>query len=300
MKVYVHYARENWVLDRYANEFNSQELDFITVDPVKADVIWVLSPWAWSNIPLKVLERKKVVVTIHHVVPEKFDYKNFALRDHYVDLYHVPCQKTKDFISKHTNKPIDVLGYWIDLDFWQPADKANARKEIGIPSDSYVIGSFQRDTEGHDLKSPKLEKGPDLFVDYVKRNKRENMYVLLGGWRRQYVRRELEKANISYILMEQVARSKLRMMYAACDLYIVSSRHEGGPQAALEAPAMKVPIVSTNVGIVSEVLPDNCIVDITKSEYIPTEEDVLEAYDNVQKYNLVDHVQKYGMMFWRV
>ena len=26
-----------------------------------------------------------------------------------------------------------------------------------------LIGSFQRDTEGHDMISPKLVKGPDIF-----------------------------------------------------------------------------------------------------------------------------------------
>ena len=34
-----------------------------------------------------------------------------------------------------------------------------------------LVGSFQRDTEGSDLISPKLIKGPDIFIEIVK-----NMY----------------------------------------------------------------------------------------------------------------------------
>jgi len=299
MRVYAHYARENWVIDRVAAEFNSQNLDFITVDPAKADVIWVLSPWIWNSVPLKMLEQKKVVMTIHHIVPEKFNLKEFLVRDHYVNLYHVPCQKTKDFISQYTNKPIDIIGYWIDLDFWKPESKTAARRALNLDPSDYIIGSFQRDTEGHDLKTPKLEKGPDLFVQYVKENRKENTHVLLGGWRRQYIINELEKEYIKYTMMPLVQRETLKKMYAACDLYVVSSRHEGGPQAVLEAPAMKVPIISTDVGMASAILPEKCVFDVTKGDYIPTTEDVEEAFQNVQQYNLKQHVQNYGMMFWR-
>tara|TARA_Y100000034_G_scaffold20628_3_gene23617 strand:- start:8015 stop:8917 length:903 start_codon:yes stop_codon:yes gene_type:complete len=299
MRVYAHYARENWVIDRQAIEFNAQDLDFITVDASKADVIWIMSPWNWHAVPQKMLENKKVVCTIHHIVPEKFNLKEFLVRDHFVNMYHVPCQKTKDFISQYTHKPIEILGYWIDLDFWQPTNKLAARRELNLDPSDYIISSFQRDTEGSDLKSPKLEKGPDLFVEYVKKNRKKNTHVLLGGWRRQYIINELEKDYIKYTMMPLVSRPTLRLMYAASDLYVVSSRHEGGPQAILEASAMKTPIISTDVGIASAVLPPSCVFNVTESDYAPTKDDIKEAFNNVQQYNLKQHIQNYGMMFWR-
>ena len=45
-------------------------------------------------------------------------------------------------------------------------------------------------------------------------------------------------------------------LYNILDLYIVSSRIEGGPQAIMEAAYTKTPIVSTDVGVASEILSD--------------------------------------------
>ena len=53
------------------------------------------------------------------------------------------------------------------------------------------------------------------------------------------------------------------------DLYVVSSRYEGGPQAVIEAAAMKVPIISNDVGIASKVLDPECVFDINDKKYIP-------------------------------
>ena len=45
--------------------------------------------------------------------------------------------------------------------------------------------------------------------------------------------------------------------YNALDLYIVSSREEGGPKAIVESMASGVPLVSTNVGMASDFINDN-------------------------------------------
>ena len=57
------------------------------------------------------------------------------------------------------------------------------REKYKISNEEFLIGSFQRDTEGSDLFSPKLSKGPDQFIEMVKRNieARENVAVLLTG-----------------------------------------------------------------------------------------------------------------------
>ncbi len=203
MKIFSLAPKENWILDRITKEWSELDPELFTDDPTQADVLWVISPWLWRRIPASLLSEKKVVVTIHHIVPEKFNVnsiRDFIIRDQFVDLYHVPCVKTKEFISQHTNKPIKVIGYWYNGNTWTPYNKSDARKDLELPEDSFIIGSFQRDTEGSDLISPKLEKGPDLFADVVKKisNHIENVYVLLGGWRRQYVISRLEKDNIKY------------------------------------------------------------------------------------------------------
>ena len=304
MKVFVLAPNENWILDRIAEEWKGEYPDLTTDNPAEADIIWLLSAWTWHQIPLNTLAEKKVVATIHHITPSKFtkdSLREFLMRDRFVDAYHVPCQGTKDFISKITTKPINIVGYWYNEEMWYPMDRKESREKLELPADKVIVGSFQRDTEGHDLKTPKLEKGPDLFFEYVNNGfEKDELLVLLGGWRRQYIIRRLDEVGIQYKYFEMAPIEKLKHMYSACDLYVVSSRVEGGPQAALEAAAMKVPIVSNDVGMVSDVLDKNCIFDISDKKYMPTHEDVENSYQKVQKFELKTHVKEYKDMFARI
>ena len=303
MKIFSLAPRENWILDRIIKEWKELKPEYHTDNLEDADLLWVISPWLWRTIPSKLLTNKKVVMTIHHIVPQKFtkdSLREFLARDQIVDQYHVPCQKTKDFISKITKKPIEVIGYWYNSKMWYPTNKTEARKKLQIPADAYVIGSFQRDTEGSDLISPKLEKGPDLFIEAVKKIDKNNLFVLLGGWRRQYVMKRLKEENINFHFIEMAPIETLRDMYACCDLYVVASRTEGGPQAILEASAMKVPIISRDVGMAAAVLNKNCVVDMPEKIYMPVNNDVEVCYNNVKSYDMYTLVNKYISLFTNV
>jgi glycosyltransferase involved in cell wall biosynthesis len=305
MKIFVLAPQEDWICDRLVSEWYSFFPNQSTKNILEADIIWLLAGWCWNHIPVEILKSKKIVVTEHHIVPEKFNqqkYKNFLIRDQFVDLYHVPNEKTKSMVQQLTNKRVEVVPYWLNSNLWSPKSKSKAREALGLPTDKFIIGSFQRDTEGSDLITPKLEKGPDLFCNYLIRNKSswENLHVLLGGWRRQYVQKILDQEKITYTLNEKAQIETVKEMYAACDLYVVSSRYEGGPQAVIEAAAMKIPIISTDVGISSTVLSKNCIVDIENNFYNPTKEDVEHAFKSVKNLDIVKHGYNFLNIFGEI
>ena len=107
MKIFLVAPNENWILDRIKKEWIQINPQLTTDNVNEADIVWLVSPLHWLTLPKSILENKKIVATIHHIVPEKFTSNNlreFAIRDQFVDQYHVPCQKTKDFISKITKK----------------------------------------------------------------------------------------------------------------------------------------------------------------------------------------------------
>lgn len=303
-QVYVHLPRENWIIDRIGNEFvgvtSHQASALPTIDP---DVIWLLGSWCWKQIDPNAYNTRKVLCTVHHEVPEKFEKKkdDFLKRDKYVDAYHVPCQATKDFISQYTDKPVYVLGYWVNEDLWYPEDAIKCRKELNV-DDYAVVGSFQRDTEGHDLKTPKLEKGPDLFCDFMEHmvpHYSGDVMVMLSAWRRQYVQSRLQEAGIPYVYHELPNLDTMRKMYSALDLYVVSSRVEGGPQALLEAAIMKVPIISTRMGMAEDVLHPDCVFDELKL-HIPTDEQIEYAYNKAKSYSLQTYITEYDKMIEEV
>jgi glycosyltransferase involved in cell wall biosynthesis len=302
VKIFVLAPKEDWICDRLVSEFTNEFKSFCVDNPYEADIIWLLAGWCWNHIPVQLLKNKKVIVTEHHIVPDKFTqqkYKNFLIRDQFVDCYHVPNNKTAFFVNRLTNKKVKVINYWLNDKLWIPGSKKEAQKYFGLDSNSFYVGSFQRDTEGNDLQTPKLEKGPDIFCDYLEKHqsKFSNLHVILGGWRRQYVQKRLEAAKIKYTLFEKTSLNNIKKLYEAIDLYIVSSRQEGGPQAIIEAASMKVPIISTDVGIADLILTKNCIVDLTKDFYIPTQEDINKNYENVSKIKLSDQGKKFINLF---
>jgi len=308
MKIFCHIPRENWFCDRYGTEylnFSNHTVSFSEIHE-DTDVIWLLASWCWNQINPKILESKKVVCTIHHEVPWKFDEnreRNFLERDRIVDVYHVPCQKTKDFISKYTKKPIKILTYWCNNHLFKPHNKIEAKKKFGVPLDKFIIGSFQRDTEGHDLKTPKLEKGPDIFVSYVKKIKDsgKDVHVLLNGWRRNYVINELNSLNIPHTYIELPSMSNVVEMYSALDLYIVGSRVEGGPQSIIECGMTNTPVISTDVGIARKFLPDSCIFNPEKYDvYQPKEQDMDYLKNNINSFLIEKQVKKYDLFFEEV
>ena len=66
-------------------------------------------------------------------------------------------------------KPITYIPFWVNQNIWfEIENKLQLRKKYNITEDAYLVGTFQRDTEGKDLVSPKLIKGPDRFVEIAK------------------------------------------------------------------------------------------------------------------------------------
>lgn len=128
--------------------------------------------------------------------------------------------------------------------------RERSRREVGVPEDAFVVGSFQKDGVGWgEGLEPKLIKGPDVLVAALERVRRRvpRLFVLLSGPARGYVRRAFEQRGIAYA-HRYVADDDIPRLYEALDAYLISSRQEGGPKALLEAFATGVPVVTTPVG----------------------------------------------------
>jgi glycosyltransferase involved in cell wall biosynthesis len=140
-----------------------------------------------------------------------------------------------------------------------PHLRVAARDELGMPATAFVVGSFQKDGVGRGAgREPKTIKGPDVLVAVLARlhERIPELVVLLTGPARGYVRGECERLSVPYVHARPKTRDELATAYHALDLYLVTSRQEGGPKSAFEAAAAGVPLVSTRVGQAQELLTD--------------------------------------------
>jgi glycosyltransferase involved in cell wall biosynthesis len=132
-----------------------------------------------------------------------------------------------------------------------PELKKQFRDQFGIPQSATVVGSFQKDGVGWgDGLEPKLIKGPDIFVKAMTalKSRIPELYVVLSGPARGYVKAGLEKQGISYRHFNLPRYADIGELFQTLDLYMITSRQEGGPKAVLESMASGVPLVTTRVG----------------------------------------------------
>ena len=150
-----------------------------------------------------------------------------------------------------------------------------------------------KETEGSDLITPKLIKGPDILLQLIKEMKTtyKNLTVVLTGKRRQYLIKNFEKYEINYKYFEMVDIGQVNELYNILDLYLVTSRVEGGPQAILECAITKTPILSTDVGVASEILSKESIFNI--NNFSDAKVNVEYAYQKVQNYKIPEGMKPF-------
>ncbi len=152
--------------------------------------------------------------------------------------------------------------------------QARAREALGLPASAFVVGSFQKDGVGWgEGLEPKLIKGPDTLVAAVERLRERvpELVVLLTGPARGYVRGELLERGIPYRHVVARSRDEVAQAYHAIDVYLVTSRQEGGPKAVLESMASGAPLVTTRVGQATEIVEsgrNGLLVDVDDAEAI--------------------------------
>lgn len=188
----------------------------------------------------------------------EFDALYEKLRCHHENLSRVQVSHSEmhDVVLEAGIDPQKVfrIPIGVNLDFFPlqtPASAKAARRKYNIPESAAVVGSFQKDGVGWgDGSEPKLMKGPDVFLKVVARLKETvpELFVVLTGPARGYVKKGLEDLNVPYRHCPLQRYPDIGEVYRTLDLYLVTSRHEGGPKAVLEAMACGVPLVTTRVG----------------------------------------------------
>jgi glycosyltransferase involved in cell wall biosynthesis len=149
---------------------------------------------------------------------------------------------------------VHLIPIGINLSFFHYRNEELRRQQrarLEIPDGAFVVGSFQKDGNGwKEGLEPKLIKGPDVFLQTLEALKPSipELFVILTGPARGYVKKGLEQLGIPYKHLFLKDYPDVGRLFPALDLYLVTSRQEGGPKAVLESMASGVPLVTTRVG----------------------------------------------------
>ncbi len=209
----------------------------------------------------KVDPSNKIILTWFHIDPADPRTAFIKELNNKVKLVHTSCFATKEKLIKYglDEKKIIIVPLGVDLNVFKPFSKEKRlaiKKELGLPANKIIIGSFQKDGKGwKDGLEPKLIKGPDIFCDVIEKlSKKYPIHVLLTGPARGYVKKRLQKIGVTHTHIFLKDYLKIVDFYNTLDLYLITSREEGGPKALLEAMACGIPIVTTKVGMANDIV----------------------------------------------
>ena len=262
---------KNWVLNQIADEYKKTFLNFnknISFNEKdfyisKKNSLFVMSKYyAIKNI--KNFEGK-IYFPYFHGIKDTEKLNIIKKNINFVSKIQVSNTLTANFFAENNipEEKYKLIPITIDLSLFDELhklNKENLKEKLEIPKNAFVLGSFQKDGNGwNGGTSPKLIKGPDVFIKTLEilKNKIPELFILLTGPSRGYVKKELNKLNISFKHVNFEKYSDLIKLYKCLDVYLISSREEGGPRAIPESFASRTPLVTTNVGLAADMIKNN-------------------------------------------
>lgn len=129
------------------------------------------------------------------------------------------------------------------------ATRAEARRELGLPADGFVVGWVGRLSR---------EKAPDVLLEALERLRFVpwTASIVGAGPRAPALRRRAEGMGLSHRIRWHGEVPDAARLYRAFDVFVLSSRREGTPVVLFEAMAAGVPVVATRVGGVPDVVTE--------------------------------------------
>ncbi|HVP05116.1 MAG TPA: glycosyltransferase [Dehalococcoidia bacterium] len=138
----------------------------------------------------------------------------------------------------------------VDLGRFDPAagDREGARAELGVAAGSPLIGVVSRLTEERKGISQFLEMAAQLAASCP-----ASRFLVVGdGDLRPRLEAQARELGIGQQTIFTGERKDIPRLLSALDVFVMPSLWEGGPYTLLEAMAMRIPSVTTAVGMVPE------------------------------------------------
>lgn len=264
-----------WALDRELELTRRSLPQTMATGPIGARVIHTVNWRLVAALPRHLLVGRRVLAHMTHDPDVALAQPEFERAAELVGIWLTRSTRAFDVV-KALGLRAALVPYSIDTELFRPLPAASGaiarlRRGLRLPADAYVIGSFQRDSEGDDLSSPKLVKGPDVLLEIARTaSARMPLHVVLAGPRRHWIRGQLAARSVPFsytgvptggddLLTNALSQDAVNALYNVVDTYVVASRLEGGPQQVLEAAAANCKIISTRVGHAADILDPRCL-----------------------------------------
>lgn len=161
--------------------------------------------------------------------------------------------KLKETLVRDNNYPANMITSvptGIDTEIFKPGDKIAARKELNLPEDKIIIGI---------LATLRSWKGHRYLVDAVAKLERNDIHLLIvgDGPQKEALTEQIKTIGIESITTMPGNQKSPNIWLQAMDIFTLPSyANEGVPQGLMQAMLTKLPVISTPVGSITEIIED--------------------------------------------
>lgn len=267
------------------NQITEREPDIVHLHTSDSLTTFVLSDLLYGIKTPSVFSKKGMGRSSSILSKFKYNYKN---------LTSIVCvsQKVKDnfslILSNKNKKKLCVIYDCVPPSIINEDAEIILRKEFSIPEKNLIIGNIANHNPAKDLKT--LIQTANFLIH--KLNTRNVTFIQIGEFTK--LTEDLKNDINKYHLQDYfIFTNKLQYAYRynqQFDIFVMTSEREGGPTAVLEAMLFEKPIVSTNVGIVPEIInngKNGFISKIKDYQSLATNLDFLIKNEQIRKSILI-------------
>ena len=208
-------------------------------------------------------------------------------------LYHAIRDSQPDLIHVHANKAVEMVAFllnWLKLPSVATLHNKKSKMKAFLKFDRVIAVSQRVANQFQDQSKVRVvlngvqepaanvsekawpteqiqalaigrlvpAKGFDLLIAAWK-EVNASLWIAGDGPDAQSLQQQIEAAGLSARIKLLGFRSDIPELLRQSDVFIISSRNEGGPYTLSEALLLKRPVLSTDVGMVAEVLPSQFV-----------------------------------------
>lgn len=242
-------------LNRFANYFYLKKVvselkpDLIHLHTSDSITVFTISDFL-RNLKIKaVFSKKGMGISSSFFSKLKYNYKNVVKTICVSKSVEVNFSKILNASGK---KKTTVIHDCIPLSITNEIESLNLREAYNIPENWKVIGNIANHSLAKDLET--LINTVDVLV---KKHKRTDFVVLQIGTFSKLTPKLVDMIKEKKLEKNIILTNSIKNAYTLnkqFDLFLMTSEREGGPTSVLEAMLFGVPVVSTNVGVISELI----------------------------------------------
>jgi glycosyltransferase involved in cell wall biosynthesis len=266
LKIALYSDRRDWILGTIANEIRrslsaGSNLEFTLVseeqifsNPVRGirrlrgcHVIHWIAPGGAQSLA-SLFPHQAHLVTIHHCLDGDQHWPaNYKLIDRVLTV----SGQSRAALQERGFADVQVVHNGVDPNVFRPLNITECRQRLKLPDAGFpLVGFF-----GKESSNPGDRKGTRCFLQAMGIvAQRKKVGVLLSGEGWDSLSRALTELSIPVFKRRVAHLSDMPPLYGAIDVYLCSSRIEGGPVTVIEAMSCARSVVATEVGIVPEAI----------------------------------------------